>query len=130
MAASSPPVAARGTALVFQRRSGFDGASFLGMPAGGKTPYSWGMSKSERLDLRLTAEQKATIEQAASLEGTTAAGFTVAAVMERASQAIYRAKSLSLAGEAWDEFIAILDSRPEVPEPIVNLLGTPSVLEQ
>lgn len=88
------------------------------------------MSKTERLDLRLTAEQKATIEQAASLEGTTAAGFTVAAVMERASEAIYRAKSLSLSGQAWDEFVSILDSRPEVPAAILELLGRPSVLER
>ncbi|GAA4174704.1 DUF1778 domain-containing protein [Gryllotalpicola koreensis] len=88
------------------------------------------MRKSERLDLRLTAEQKATIEQAASLEGTTAAGFTVAAVMERASEAIYRAKSLSLSAEAWDEFVEILDSRPAVPAPILELLSTPSVLER
>lgn len=88
------------------------------------------MAKSERLDLRLTAEQKATIEQAASLEGTTAAGFTVTAVMERASEAIYRAKSVTLPGAAWDEFVSALDARPPLPEAIVALLAEPSVLEK
>jgi uncharacterized protein (DUF1778 family) len=88
------------------------------------------MSKSERLDLRLTAEQKAIIEQAASMEGTTAAGFTVTAVMERASEAIYRSRTLMLSPRAWDEFIDLLDARPAVPEAIVKLLAEPSVLEK
>ncbi|MFC4243530.1 DUF1778 domain-containing protein [Gryllotalpicola reticulitermitis] len=88
------------------------------------------MSKSERLDLRLTAEQKATIEQAASLEGTTASGFTVTAVMERASEAIYRSKTLSLSPEAWDEFLTALDTPTPVPAPILELLSEPSVLER
>jgi uncharacterized protein (DUF1778 family) len=87
------------------------------------------MSKTERLDLRLTPEQKRVIEQAATIEGTTAAGFTVTAVMERAAEAVYRAKTLNLPSTAWDEFISILDSRPAVPEAIVDLLARPSVLE-
>lgn len=88
------------------------------------------MAKTERLDLRLTPEQKAIIEQAASIQGTTAAGFTVTAVMQRASEAVYRAKSLTLPGAAWDEFVRILDSRPAVPQPVLDLLAQPSVLEQ
>ena len=87
------------------------------------------MAKTERLDLRLTPEQKATIEQAAAIEGTTAAGFTVTAVMERASEAVYRAKSLTLPGTAWDEFVRVLDTRPAVPQAVLDLLAKPSALE-
>lgn len=87
------------------------------------------MAKTERLDLRLTPEQKTTIEQAALIEGTTAAGFTVAAVMQRATEAVYRARAMVLPGAAWDEFVAILDERPAVPDEIIALLAEPSVLE-
>jgi len=87
------------------------------------------MAKTERLDLRLTTDQKLTIEKAATIEGTTAAGFTVTAVMERASEAIYRTISLRLPASAWDEFVRVLDARPAVPQKVLDLLATPSVLE-
>lgn len=87
-------------------------------------------TKTERLDLRLTADQKSAIERAAQIEGTTVAGFTVAAIMEHASDAIYRAQTITLPGPAWDEFVQILDSRPPIPPTIAALLSTPSVLEQ
>lgn len=88
------------------------------------------MAKTERLDLRLSAEQKETIEKAAILEGTTVSGFTVAAVMDRAHEALYRAGTLTLPAQAWDEFVRILDSQPPVPDQILHLLSQPSVLEE
>ncbi len=88
------------------------------------------MSKSERMDLRLTPEQKLTIERAAAIEGTTAAGYTVAAVMQRAAEAVYRAKTLELSPESWDQFTAALDANPPVPAVILELLAKPSVLER
>lgn len=87
------------------------------------------MAKTDRLDLRLTSEQKATIERAAQIEGTTASGYAVTVVMERATETIYRSKTLTLPGQAWDEFVRALDSRPAVPQAILDLLATPSVLE-
>jgi uncharacterized protein (DUF1778 family) len=87
------------------------------------------MAKPERLDLRLTVEQKRLIEDAAHLEGTTAAGFTVAAVMERAAEAVQRQRALVLSPEAWDEFVAALDAEPTMPPALRELLDKPSVLE-
>lgn len=88
------------------------------------------MTKSERLDLRLTAEQKSLIEQAAAIEGTTAAGFTVAAVMERAAEAVYRAKTLTLPDQAWEEFVRVLDTTDGTPAAVRRLLAEPSILER
>lgn len=79
--------------------------------------------------MRLTPQQKAIIERAAAIEGTTVAGFTVTAVMDRAAEAVYRARSLTLPGKAWDEFVRVLDSRPPVPAAVLDLLAKPSVLE-
>jgi uncharacterized protein (DUF1778 family) len=87
------------------------------------------MLKTDRLDLRLTAEQKATIEQAALIEGATVSGYAVTAVMERATETIYRARALALPGPSWDEFVAVLETHPEAPAVISRLLSTPSVLE-
>jgi uncharacterized protein (DUF1778 family) len=87
------------------------------------------MTKTDRLDLRLTAQQKATIEQAALIEGASVSGYAITAVMECATETIYRARALALPGPAWDEFVAALDARPEVPAAISRLLSTPSVLE-
>ena len=80
------------------------------------------------MDLRLTAEQKDTIELAAQIEGTTASGFTVGAVMDRAMRSIERAKVVSLTTADWDAFNASLDE-PTTPPAILELLAKPSVLE-
>ena len=88
------------------------------------------MLKTERLDVRLTPHQKSLIDQAAEIEGSTLAGFTVNAVMERAADAVRRHQSIVLSPDAWEAFTAALDENPPVPNRIERLLSEPSVLEQ
>ena len=73
------------------------------------------MGKTARLDLRLTPEQKTLIEQAAAIEGTTAAGFAVTTLTERAAETVYRAQIVILPAAAWEEFVRAVDEQPELP---------------
>lgn len=81
------------------------------------------MAKTARLDLRLTPEQKALIEQAAAIEGTTAAGFSVTTLTDRAAETVYRARIAILPAAAWDEFVRVLDDQPPLPATTRALLA-------
>jgi uncharacterized protein (DUF1778 family)/predicted GNAT family N-acyltransferase len=70
--------------------------------------------KEERLEARLTPEQKKLIAQAAALRGTSVTEFVVASAQEAATQAIKDYEILSLSGEARKVFVnAVLN--PPVP---------------
>jgi uncharacterized protein (DUF1778 family) len=66
--------------------------------------------KTARLDLRLSEPQKDLLEQAAELSGSTLSGFAIAHLMEAASEAVSRARVLTLDPASYDEFIAALDA--------------------
>jgi uncharacterized protein (DUF1778 family) len=84
------------------------------------------VTKTARLDLRLTADQKTLIEQAAAIEGATAAGFAITTLVERAAETVYRARIAILPAEAWEEFVRTLDEQPELPAATRALLSEPT----
>jgi len=83
--------------------------------------------KKERLDVRLTEEQKSTIEQAASLSGQSLTDFTVNRVVEQARQVIKAEKELRMSEAAWDEFSKALDAPARPIAELASLLSRPSV---
>jgi uncharacterized protein (DUF1778 family) len=64
--------------------------------------------KSERIDARLTREEKETIETAARLRGTTVRDFVVLSAKEAALRAIRENETLSLAGHSRRVFVEAL----------------------
>jgi uncharacterized protein (DUF1778 family) len=86
---------------ILKRRSGFRGG------------------KSERLEARITVDQKLLIERAAKLRGTTVTEFVVASAQQAASETIKDFEVLSLQGEAKNIFVhAVLN--PTLPNQVAR----------
>lgn len=83
--------------------------------------------KNERIELRLTADQKRTIEQAATISGRSVTDFSVPVLVEEASEVIRHDRELHLSAEAWDAFNEILDRPARSVAGLAELLRRPSV---
>ena len=64
--------------------------------------------KSERIDARLTAEEKSAIETAARLRGTTVRDFVVFSAKKEALRTIREMETLTLAGRSRRIFVEAL----------------------
>lgn len=71
------------------------------------------MAKTDRLDLRLTREQKALVERGAALAGSTVSGFAIGATLEASRRAISEAATLMLDEDSWRAFTSALDQPPD-----------------
>jgi uncharacterized protein (DUF1778 family) len=70
-------------------------------------------SRSERLEARVTAEQKALIERAAALQGRTVTDFVLTSVQEAARRAIEDNQQLELSLRDSEAFVdALLNPQP------------------
>ena len=73
-------------------------------------------SRQERLEARVTSDQKRLIERAARLRGTSVTDFMVAELQEAAVQTIKEFETLQLLDEARDRFVQTLLNPPEPNE--------------
>jgi len=70
-------------------------------------------NRSERLEARVTAEQKALIERAAALQGRTVTDFVLTSVQEAARRAIEDHRQLELSMRDSEAFVdALLNPKP------------------
>ncbi len=83
--------------------------------------------KSERLELRLTATQKRTIEQAATISGRSVTEFSVPFLVDQANEVIREDRELHMSEAAWEQFNEILDSPAKSLSGLADLLRRPSV---
>lgn len=96
----------------------------------GNQPYNELMSptlKSERIELRVTSEQKSTIEQAATISGRSVTDFSVSLLVEQAAEVIRHDRELHMSAQAWDEFNAILERPAQSISGLAELISRPSV---
>lgn len=77
--------------------------------------------KTARLDIRLTEEQRAFIERAAAMKGSTLTQWTARHLLEAARRDIEEETSLRLDAEAFDAFAAALDE--PVPDAARELMA-------
>lgn len=70
-------------------------------------------SRSARLEARVSAEQKATLQQAASLSGRTLSEFVVASAQEAASRVIQEHAMVRLSRSDQVAFVSALLDPPE-----------------
>lgn len=70
--------------------------------------------KTSRLDLRMTDEQKACIEEAASLCGQSVSQWSIGKLMNSATEDIAANRSMKLSDESFDLFVQALE-RPVDP---------------
>ncbi|KJC63335.1 DUF1778 domain-containing protein [Agreia bicolorata] len=87
-------------------------------------------TKSERLELRLTADQKQNIEQAAAISGRSVTEFSVPLLVEEAGEVIRQERQLRMSKQAWDSFNAILDEPAKSVAGLADLLRRPAVFSE
>ena len=71
-----------------------------------------GRSKLERLEARITREQKRIIERAAGLRGTSVTEFVVVSAQQAAANTIKDYEMMSLHGESQEAFVSALLNPP------------------
>ncbi|MEW6596601.1 MAG: DUF1778 domain-containing protein [Pseudomonadota bacterium] len=72
-----------------------------------------GRARAERLEARVTSEQKSLIERAAALEGRTVTDFVLASVQDAARRAIEAHNQLALSVRDSEAFVeALLNPKP------------------
>lgn len=69
--------------------------------------------KKQRIDLRLTDEDKSMIEEAAAMSNQTITQFMVNSASERAAEVIEQHRRLILNEGSWDRIMDALDNPPE-----------------
>ena len=74
------------------------------------------VTKSERLEVRLSTEHKSLVERAASLTGQTVSAFVIAELLRCARQVTTEYERRLLARRDWDKFLEIVD-RDREPAP-------------
>lgn len=87
-------------------------------------------TKSDRLELRLTGEQKAEIEQAAALSGRSVTDFSVGVLVREAEDVIRFERELHLSKKSWDAFNEVLDRPAKSVAGLIDLLKRPSVFSE
>ena len=90
---------------------------------------SQSVTKSQRLAVRLSEEQRELIDRAAETEGQTVTEFTVQAAVAHARDVLADRQIFLLGDAAWTELNVILD-RPTAHHPrLEKLFDAPSIFE-
>lgn len=87
------------------------------------------ITKSDRIELRLTREQKSEIEKAAAISGRSVTDFSVPLLVKEAEQIIRVERELHMSKKSWDAFNEILDRPVKPVSGLADLLKRPSVFE-
>ncbi len=83
------------------------------------------LARDDRLSLRLPAQHKRRIEDAARLNGQTLTDFVIGTLMERAVEVIDKHSSWTLSNDAFDAIVAALENPPAPNEALVDLFRDP-----
>ena len=71
------------------------------------------ISHAERLGVRLSAENKGLIAQAADLLGLNVSAFTVSTLVEKAQAVVDRRAVVTMSNKDRDRFLSLLDNPPK-----------------
>jgi uncharacterized protein (DUF1778 family) len=84
-------------------------------------------NRSEKLDLRLTAEAKRTLATAAAAERRSLSDFVLESALGRAEETLADRRSFHLDAERWKAFQAALDAPPRDLQRLKRLLAEPGI---
>ena len=71
--------------------------------------------KSDRLEARVSPEQRSRLEWAASIAGTSVSAFVIDAAVERAEELTAAESATTVPADFFDRLVAALDSPGEAP---------------
>lgn len=86
-------------------------------------------TKSERLDLRVSRDQKHLFEDAAAITDRTLTEFVVQSASVAAQNVLADRKQFVLSAQAWEAFSAALDREPRYLPRLAAFLAEPSVVD-
>jgi uncharacterized protein (DUF1778 family) len=87
------------------------------------------VSKTQRIDVRVSPTAKNTLQMAAIQVNKTVSQFLLDAAMTAAAETLEDRRSFVLDRKRWNEFLKILDRPPRVKPRLARLLAHRSVLE-
>jgi len=87
------------------------------------------ISKTERIDVRVSSTAKNTLQMAATQVNKTVSQFLLDAAMTAAAETLEDRRSFVLDRKRWDAFLKILDRPPRLKRRLARLLAERSVLE-
>ena len=83
--------------------------------------------KEERLELRLEADRRRLLDQAAKASGVSTSAFVLEHATLAAQQMLADRTSFVLSAEQWDAFVELLDRPVQPVEGLARFLAGPSV---
>lgn len=84
--------------------------------------------KSERLDIRVTPQERALLQAASQSARTNLSDFVLMHARKAAEDVLADRRVFVLSAEKWDAFAAALDEPPRDMPKLKKMLGKPSVL--
>lgn len=87
-------------------------------------------TRKEKLDLRLTASAKKTLQRAAQASGRSVSEFVLESALARADETLPDRRHFGLEAEQWTAFQAALDAPAKSAKRLAKLLQEPSVFER
>lgn len=81
-------------------------------------------SKDSRIDLRVTSEQKALLEQAAALKGVSLSAYTLLHLLPIAQQEMDNQEKLTLTNRDRDLFLSALENPPKLKGKLKSAIAT------
>ncbi len=85
------------------------------------------ITRTEKLDLRLTVEAKRTLAAAAHAQRRSLSEFVLESALVRAEETLADRRVFQLPPDQWDAFVAALDAPPRELPRMSKLLNEPSV---
>lgn len=86
-------------------------------------------TRSEKIDIRVTAEDKATIVSAAELRRQSVSEFVLGSALDRANDALADRTRFVLRADDWDAFLVALDAPVRSMPRLSRLLAEPGVFD-
>lgn len=88
-------------------------------------------ARTEKLDLRLTAEAKRTLQSAAIATGAkSVSAYVLESALSRAEESLPDRQRFGLTAEQWEAFNTALDADPRPLPRLAALLSEPGVFER
>jgi uncharacterized protein (DUF1778 family) len=87
------------------------------------------VTRTEKIDLRLTAQAKRALQSAAEASHKTLSDFVLESALARADSVLAERQVFRLDAKRWKAFQAALDAPPKARPRLARLLNEPSVLD-
>jgi uncharacterized protein (DUF1778 family) len=87
------------------------------------------VTRTEKIDLRLTAQAKRVLQSAAEASHKTLSDFVLESALARADSVLAERQVFRLDAKRWKAFMAALDAPPKARPRLARLLSEPSVLD-